>query len=358
MRRRPRIAAPAALAAWLLLGGSGFASEQIFEQVLVNVNGDILTRRQLDERVRSVLAQREGRAITAADMRGDPALLEQAAALAPRVATEAIDELLVLQQARELGFDVDDDDVDRVLARMRLDNNIATDAEFAELLRTQAIQPDALRASIRNQILIEQVRQSVFRRAPILDSEAEAYYRANPAEFAPAPAVVFRELFVAMPSLEATRASADAAVAYDRALIRFVKARDRLLAGEDFAEVARTVSDAPTREAGGAVGPVDPRTLAEPVRAALAKLAVGATSAPIRTELGYSVLKLERVDAARRVTFEEARERIVAQLLERRQVAAFTALVKQLRERALLVWKDRTLKAAYEARAQVQSPRS
>jgi parvulin-like peptidyl-prolyl isomerase len=154
-----------------------------------------------------------------------------------------------------------------------------------------------------------------------------------------------------MPSLEATRASADAAVEYDRALIRFVKARDRLLAGEDFAEVARAVSDAPTRETGGAVGPVDPRTLVEPVRAALAKLAVGATSAPIRTELGYTVLKLERVDAARRVTFEEARERIVAQLLERRQAVAFAALLKQLRERAVLVWKDKTLQSAWENRA-------
>src|SRR5260370_38317534 len=75
---------------------------QVFEQVVVNVNGDILTRRQLDERVRSVLAQQEGRAVAPDDIRTDPALRRQAGALTPRVTADAVDEPLVLQPAREL----------------------------------------------------------------------------------------------------------------------------------------------------------------------------------------------------------------------------------------------------------------
>lgn len=118
----PLVVTAATLSVWLSLSGRCLAL-QVFEQVLVNVNGDILTRRQLDERVRSVLAQQQGRAIAAADMRADPALRQQAAALTPRVVADAIDELLVIQRARELGFDADEDDVDHVVARMRLNNN-------------------------------------------------------------------------------------------------------------------------------------------------------------------------------------------------------------------------------------------
>jgi len=101
---RPCALAAAALSAWLSI-----IPAQVIEQVLVNVNGEILTRRQLDERVRSVLAQPQGRAIAAADIRADPALRDQAAALMPRVVSDAIDEILVLQRARELGFAVSGD---------------------------------------------------------------------------------------------------------------------------------------------------------------------------------------------------------------------------------------------------------
>jgi peptidyl-prolyl cis-trans isomerase SurA len=321
---------------------------QVFEQVVVNVNGDILTRRQLDERVRSVLAQQEGRAVASDDIRTDPALRQQAVALTPRVAGDAIDELLVLQRARELGLEASDDDVDRVIARIRLDNNIGNDAEFTALLRGQGIRPDALRESVRAQILVEQVRRDVFRRVSVADQEAEQYYRAHVRDFATGPAVTFREILVALPPLEDTRGSPASAREYDAALIRFVKAQERVSKGENFADVARTISDAPSKEAGGAVGPVDPQTLPDAVRAALAKLSAGEVSAPVRTAEGYRLLKLESVSAPRPATFEAYRDRVIAELLARKQAAAFAGHLKQLRAQAVIDWKDQALKAAYE----------
>jgi peptidyl-prolyl cis-trans isomerase SurA len=321
---------------------------QVFEQVVVNVNGDILTRRELDERVRSVLAQQEGRAVAPDDIRTDPALRRQADALTPRVAADAVDELLVLQRARELGFEASDEDVDRVIARIRLDNNIGSEEELTALLRGQAIRPEALRASVRTQILVEQVRQDAVRRASVTDQEAESYYRAHAREFAAGPSVVFREILVALPPLEDTRGSPDTARAYDAALIRFVKAHERVSKGENFADVARTVSDAPSKAAGGSVGPVDPQTLPDAVRAALAKLSAGEVSAPVRAVDGYRLLKLESVSAPRPPAFEAYRGRVIAELLARKQAAAFAGHLKRLRAQAVIDWKDQALRAAYE----------
>jgi peptidyl-prolyl cis-trans isomerase SurA len=337
----------AAIAIWFGLAGVGFA-QHVFERVVVKVNGDILTRQEIDERVRSVIAQEEGRGVTLTDVRAEPALQQKASALVPRVVGEAIDELLVVQRARELGFGAADDDVDRVIARMRLDNDIKSDAEFADLLRSQGIPQDALRNSIRNQILIEQVRQDVFRRVSVTDPEARAYYRQH-MTVAAAPMVVFRELLVQLPPLEDTRASAAVARDYDRGLIRFVKAQDRINTGEDFAQVATEASDAPSKNAGGLIGPVAPESLPGPMREALAKLPVGRVSAPVRTADGYRLLKLESVVAPRPSTFESARDAIVSEMLAVKQSAAFVALVKRLRAEALIDWKDAALKTAYDA---------
>ena len=335
------------IAIWLALTATGFA-QHVFERVVVKVNGDILTRQEIDERIRSLIAQEEGRGVTLAEIRVEAALQQKAAALVARVVGEAIDELLVLQRARELGFGADDDDVDRVIGRMRLDNDIKSDAEFADLLRSQGIPQDALRNSIRNQILIEQVRQDVFRRVSVTDPEVQAYYRQH-MTVAPAPMVVFRELFVQLPPLDETRTSAAAAREYDRGLIRFVKAQDRINTGEDFAQVAREASDAPSKDAGGLVGPVAPESLPGPMRDALASLQAGRVSAPIRTADGYRLLKLETVAAPRPSTFESVREAIVSDLLAVKQSAAFVALVKRLRAEALIDWKDAALKTAYDA---------
>ena len=335
------------IAIGLALTATGFA-QHVFERVVVKVNGDILTRQQIDERIRSVIAQEEGRGVTLTDIRTEPALQQKASALVPRVVGEAIDELLVLQRARELGFGVTDDDVDRVIARMRLDNDIKSDEEFADLLRGQGIPQDALRNNIRNQILIEQVRQDVFRRVSVTEPQAQAYYRHNTAVPA-APVVVFRELLVQLPPLEDTRASAAVAREYDRNLIRFVNAQDRINKGEDFAQVATEVSDAPSKNAGGLVGPVAPESLPRPMREALANLQAGRVSAPVRTADGYRLLKLESVAAPGPSTYESMRDALVSELLAARQAAAFTALVKRLRAEALIDWKDAALKTAYDA---------
>lgn len=321
---------------------------QMLEHVVVNVNGDIVTRRELDERVRNVMAQEAGRPIGAAEIIADAALRAQAVALAPRVLADAIDELVVIQRARDLGLGVDDDEVARVIARMRLDNNIGSDQEFADLLRQQNIRAEALEESVAAQILIEKVRQELFRGISVSEQEARAYYRLQPDEFSVAPAVVFIELLVGLPPLEKVKAGTAAAREYDQGLLRLDAARQRITRGEDFGAVARAVSDALSKEEGGLVGPVVPEALPPAVRAVLAKLAIGQVSGPVRTDAGYWLLKLQSASPARYGTFETLRPVVLEQLLLRKQTAAFAEQVNRLRGRALLNWKDPRLKAAFE----------
>lgn len=312
------------------------------------VNGELLTRRELRERERSVIAQQAGRAVTLEDIATDPALHDTRTALAPRILSDAIDEILVRQEARDRGFAADDTDVDRVLRTMRADNDIDSDAEFQELLRSQGISADALRETLRTQILVEQVRQDTFRRASVTDGEVLSYYLANSAQFHSGPSVEFREIVVKLPPLDATAGSVEASGAYDRGLIKLVKAQDRLAAGADFADVARELSEGPSQADGGWVGPVDPKALPRPVAEALAKLPAGRVSTPVRSEDGYRLLKLERRSPAIPATFAAAQGRVRAEMIERRRQAAFMALLDRLRGQAILDWKDTAARYAYE----------
>jgi hypothetical protein len=210
----------------------------------------------------------------------------------------------------------------------------------------RAAPPCALRKSVHRQIRVEQVRQHVFRRLSVSNDEMKAFYDRHRNEFASRSTATFRELVVNLPSVVDTRASTDASREYDAGLIRFVKAQDRIRAGESFETVARQVSDAQSRAEGGVVGPIDPAELPETVRAALDSLRAGQISAPVRTESAYVLLKLESRTPARAGSFDAARSAVRDRMLAGKRDAALNQLVVALRASALIVWKDSALKAA------------
>lgn len=81
--------------------------------------------------------------------------------------------------------------------------------------------------------------------------------------------------------------------------------RQRILDGEDFAQVAREVSASPSAVAGGELGWIQEPYSAQ-VDMTLAKLQIGEISAPVPGTRGYLLLQLLDVEPRRPMTFEEA----------------------------------------------------
>jgi parvulin-like peptidyl-prolyl isomerase len=77
-----------------------------------------------------------------------------------------------------------------------------------------------------------------------------------------------------------------------------LQVRQKALAGDSFAQLARMYSDDPTtRDSGGALGEFFLKGLAPPYSTAIAGLKSGGVSEPILSEHGYHIIKvLERVD--------------------------------------------------------------
>ena len=104
----------------------------------------------------------------------------------------------------------------------------------------------------------------------------------------------------------------DADDAETEALIQSL--RERIEAGEDFAELAREYSQDPgSAEQGGDLGWVEPGVMVDAFEDALYALEPGVVSAPIKTGFGWHLIKLNEIDPSVGKTFAQAREELAAE---------------------------------------------
>jgi peptidyl-prolyl cis-trans isomerase C len=115
-----------------------------------------------------------------------------------------------------------------------------------------------------------------------------------------------------------------------RALIEQLS--ERLAHGEFFpALVAEFSEDEATKKRGGDLGYFAETRMLQTVFAAAQQLRPGETSAPVRSQLGFHLVRLTESRPPRALTFEEARPEISALLGNKKRTSAVTALVAALR---------------------------
>ena len=111
------------------------ARAEIIEQILVKVNGEIFTKSDLEQRQIATLRQK-GQQF---DLKGDPSNQQLRKALdeiTPGIMVDAIDEMLIVQRGKELGYKLSDE-------QLR-----AKTAEFRERLRPVVETLDARKKEI------------------------------------------------------------------------------------------------------------------------------------------------------------------------------------------------------------------
>jgi peptidyl-prolyl cis-trans isomerase D len=112
-------------------------------------------------------------------------------------------------------------------------------------------------------------------------------------------------------------------------------AATRVRGGEDFAAVAAEVStDAGTKAQGGDLGWIGRGMLVGPFEDALFAMQVGELSAPVRTEFGFHVIRLDEVRAGEQQPFEAVREELAAETRTRRAENEFYDRANQLGDAA------------------------
>lgn len=322
---------------------------QIIERVLVKVNGDIFTQTELEERQTAAIRARMGVDLKPETVSNSAELKKAVDEVTPQLLVDAIDELLLLQMGKEKGYHLSDDQFKAWLDNLRKEQNLGDDQKFQAALKQEGMTIDDLRKNVEKQFVVSNVqREEVGSKLSITEEEARQYYLTHREQFAEPATVTLREILIEVPASSQGGQSTISVARQDEAEGRAAALRTRVLAGEDFAKVAAEASASPSKANGGLIGPINLAEVSVSLQEMIAKMKPGEITAPIRTNKGVQILKLETIKPASTQPFESVRDLVADKVHEVRQQTEVRRFLARMRGQALIEWKNDELKKMYE----------
>ena len=300
-----------ALSLLLAAGAPG----EVLERVVAKVNGDIVTLSEFQ--ARQVAAVQAAGGLNS-DERIERFLRENNA----RILQEAIDDLLLVQKAQEMGMRLRPDYINDIIENIKKENNIQSDDDLQQQLRREGMSLDDLKRNIERSIMKRQLlSHELEAKIAVSEDDVRADYEARRAEYDRPGSLHLQEIVV-------KTQSGSQALAGD--LVR------RARAGEDFAEMARAYSSSPTRSSGGDLGQLRKGDLAPDIEKVAFALPVGGVSDPLPTPEGYRILKVVEKTEATQVPFEDVKADIQKRLSGDRTEREYEAYMEGLRKAAII----------------------
>jgi peptidyl-prolyl cis-trans isomerase SurA len=343
------------LLAALVLASVTTIRAEIIEQILVKVNGEIFTKSDLEQRQVAALRQK-GQAL---DLKSDPNNVELRKALeeiTPQLIVDAVDEMVIVQRGKELGYTLSEEQFKKVVGDIRRENKIDTDEQFQAALKSENMTMADLRRNLERQMISQRVQQNeVLAKIGVTTEEARKYYEAHLNEFTTPPTVTLREILILVPGdAKGLNVAADEA-----AKAKAEAVRARVTTGrENFETVAAEVSESPSKANAGLIGPLSVTDISPDLRKLIEGMKSGDVSELIRTPRGYQILKLETMSTAQTMTLDQAREQISERVFTDKRRAEFQKYVEKLRAQAIIEWKNQDVRKAFEegTRKQAAAP--
>jgi len=266
---------------------------RIGDYIVAVVNSELVTANEVE--------QRSGRARD--DARRSGGRLPPGDTLRKQVVDSLIDERVLVTYARDSGQKVDEVELDRAVSSVAAANRIPL-PELRRRLAAEGIEFARFRSSLRDQILVERLRErEVHARIRLTDAEVDKFVEQQRGVAEATAELNLAQILVTVPE-----GASEAVVAERRA--RVDAALARIQAGADFAAVAREVSEDGNRAAGGVIGMRPANRLPDLFVEATKGLKTGEfTAQPLKSGAGFHIIKVvERRDGqAQRVTQTRAR---------------------------------------------------
>jgi peptidyl-prolyl cis-trans isomerase SurA len=323
------------------------SARDIIEQVLVKVNGEIITKTELEGRQIAALRQKNPNLRPDSDAELQAALAD----VTPSVIVDAVDEMLMVQKGKELGFTMTTERFTSIVENIKKENKIESDEALVEALKQENMTLADLRRQLERTMLIQQVQQQeIMAKLQVTDTELKAYYDAHKDEFGTVPSITLREITINVPTTpQGVNVAQD-----DEAKKKADDIRAKILAGEPFARLASEHSDSGSKANGGLVGPLQRADLSEELQKAIEGLKTGGVTPVLRTSRGYQIIKVEALQETATRTFDEARADIADKIAGTKREGEFKKYITRLRAEAIIDWKNDEVKKAYEVGLKAQ----
>jgi len=303
------------------------ADVKVMEEIIAKVNGDIITRTDVNRTREQLRAQLEQRSLQPDQLEG--VMKQQEAGLL----SDRIDQLLLIQKGKELNVNVDAE-VSKRLADIQRDAGIADPEKFQAWLREQSgMSYEDFRNEMKNGLMTQRVvQQEVGGKINIPRQEVRDYYEKHKAEFVRQEQVFLREILVS------TEGKDEAGVAAAERKAKEIVARARR--GEKFPEMARDHSDAASKSDYGALAPQKRGDMRKDLEDMVFGMNKNEVTDPVKVANGFLILKVEEKHQAGQAALEEVDNEIMEKLYQPRFQPKIREYLTQLRSEAFLEIKD------------------
>lgn len=293
---------------------------EIVDRIIAYVNDDIITLSELNEKTIAFQAARQQNPF----MDGQDLPLEN---IRRNVLENLIHERLAAQEISRLKINVDEAEVDNVLTRFKQDNYLTQETLEAQI-RKEGKTLEDLRQQIRqelarNKLITREVRDKTV----ITDDLVQAYYESNLSEFQVKERWRLQDIFLPFPP-QASPEERKQLHALSQEIF------SRLQQGADFTIMAQQYSRGPGAEEGGDLGFFSKGELEPSLEKAIETLEPGQISPPVKTAMGFHVIKVTEVDSTPAKPFEEVQEIIRSKLYQRELNFRYREWLNSLRERS------------------------
>jgi parvulin-like peptidyl-prolyl isomerase len=301
---------------------------RVVEEIAAKINGDIITRGDLERKRAEVEAEAKRQGITGAR------LAEVVKEEAANTLREKIDTLLLVQKGKDLSINVDGE-VTRRLAEIQVQQKISDPDKFHDFLAQQTgMSFEDFKQQMRDQVLTQRViGEEVGRRMAVPDPEKHKYYDEHKTEFVREEQVFLSQILISTEGKTAEQAAAAEKKAKDLVA--------RAKKGEKFSDLARDNSDeTETAKNGGYVGAMKKGLMDKAIEDVVFKGKKGDITEPFKRPQGFLILKVEDRFAAGLASYDEVQEEIQNRLVQPKMEPKVRELLTRLREQAFLEIKE------------------
>ena len=247
---------------------------------------------------------------------------EELAEFRKKVTDDIITQVLVHDQALQLGIEPDRDKINEGIDAFNLKNAANPDWEA----RRDKVIPSLIER-LERQDLLEQMEARIRDLPPPAPAEVKQYYLDTPEKFTEPERLRVSVILLGVPpaASEATWVETGTAAS---------ELRQRILDGEDFAELAKRHSAHPSAVNGGDLGYLHQGMLETRVQQQLETLELHQLGEPLRLLEGVGLFRLDGVQPAQLRPYDEVKERAADLLYREQQDAAWQSYVNTLRSSA------------------------
>ncbi|WP_368489145.1 peptidylprolyl isomerase [Clostridium sp. BJN0013] len=310
--------------------------EAIANSTVAEVNGEKITRSDLDKDPNTMQLISQVKQQYGENYKENEDAVNTVKTQKEQILDDLITNKVIAQKAKELKLLPDEtklkSDMETQIAQLKKQNFNDDAEQFNTALKAQGFTEESFKtmflSQLRTQQTLENVTESIAKNIKITDKEIEDYYNSNKSKFTEQPNKMHLAHILVKTEDEAK------------------KVKKRLDDGEDFAKVAKEVSqDAATKDNGGDLGDVnynDSGFDADFMAGALA-LKEGTISEPVKSSFGYHIIKCIKKEEYPVKALSAVKDQIKTQLESDKKNSLVSEKIQQWKKASTITKKEKNI---------------